>query len=83
MIFRYVGLDDIGPYRVSTVRLPYPLLGGVYQTLVFRGNDNIGLACARYHTKNEALAGHKVMVEKWRLIAEAEKDKEATDNATT
>jgi len=69
---RTVGLDKVGDYRISTVFLTIdhsfgrsgpPLL---YETMVFNDGDtgNLDLECERYSTRKEALAGHRVMVEK-------------------
>jgi hypothetical protein len=66
---RRVGLDQIGPFRVSTVFLALdhnysdrgdPIL---FETMVFPQDSHTDLACVRYCTWAQARAGHAFMVE--------------------
>ena len=51
---------------VSTVRLACRCPGGIYETMVFPGEDSFhDLDMARYETVEEAKAGHDAMVKKW------------------
>jgi hypothetical protein len=68
-----IGVDEIGDYYISTVwigidhgfGLGAPL---IFETMVFRGEES-DLACERYSTEEEAIEGHKRMVEQVRLLA--------------
>ena len=58
-------------YRVSTVFLVlnHNFGGGkplIFETMVFEGNNFVGLDADRYSTEKEAIEGHKRMVEKWK-----------------
>lgn len=51
---------------VSTVKLSYPINGGIYETLVFPNQNNFtDLDSDRYMTRDEAKRGHKKMINKW------------------
>ena len=70
-----VGSDEIGPYWVSTVwiGINHRFLGGapplIYETMVFKGDES-DLDCVRYSTLDQAIEGHRRMVEEVRLFAE-------------
>jgi hypothetical protein len=58
-------------YEVSTVflGLDHNFLGGkplIFETMVFEKNERLDLDMERYSTLDEAKAGHKKMVAKWR-----------------
>lgn len=66
---RRVGLDHVGPFRVSTVFLALdhnysghgdPIL---FETMVFPEDSHTDLACVRYCTWAQAAIGHAFMVE--------------------
>jgi hypothetical protein len=83
---RRVARDEIGPYVVSTVFLGLDhSFGGegppvLYETMVFgrdpyMNRDFLERDMARYHTREEALAGHQQMVDRWtQMLQEAEAD---------
>lgn len=51
---------------VSTIKLGYPQAGYHYETMVFPdAHSTRELDSDQYHTKEEALVGHKRMVKKW------------------
>lgn len=64
---RRLARDDVGPLCVSTVFLgidhafggPTPVL---FESMVFRDGIEFGDYSARYHTREEALAGHRSIV---------------------
>lgn len=70
---RRVARDELGHVRVSTVFLGLDHRYGpdgpplVYETMVFPSDSWTEQACERYSTREEALAGHARMVERWRL----------------
>jgi len=49
--------------RVSTVRLPIPHPGGLYETMVFPTGKWNDLYCERYETEDAAKEGHRRVVE--------------------
>lgn len=64
---RHVADDVVGPSRVSTVFLGLDHSFGegrpvLYETLVFEGP--LDREMCRYSTKEEALAGHRAMIER-------------------
>lgn len=59
---RRIGLDEIGPYTVSTVDLTIEITGGRYETMVFLEGDPGGEYTRRYATREQAKAGHREMV---------------------
>lgn len=68
--------EDVGKYWVSTVWLGMDHGFGtrllIFETMVFNNEtDESDLACERYTTEEEALAGHERMVEEVRLIVAA------------
>lgn len=58
----------VGKFKVSTIELPFPLMGMSYETMAFpcdsRGNviDWSEDFCDRYKTEEQALAGHESTV---------------------
>lgn len=76
---KYVVLrqEDVGPYWVSTVwlGLDHSFSGEmpqIFETMVFNNEtDKSDLACERYATEEQALAGHKRIVAEVRLIVAA------------
>lgn len=62
-----VGLDEVGKYTVSTVKLPMDHGWGKvplwYETMIFGPKDYEDLYMERYTTEEEALAGHLRAVE--------------------
>ena len=71
-VIKYETLQD--GKRVSTVWLGLDFkyreegLPLIFETMVFPKNDYTDLDAERYSTKEEAIAGHKEMVEKWSKI---------------
>ena len=71
---RRVGLDQCGPYHVSTVWLgldhsfggPVPL---IFETMVLDDDSN-DVEMARYSTWEQAEEGHRVMVERYSVLIE-------------
>lgn len=59
---RRIGLDEIGPYVVSTVDLMVEITGGRYETMVFLEGDLGGEYTRRYPTREQATVGHREMV---------------------
>jgi hypothetical protein len=55
-------------HKVSTIQLPFSLMGMLYETMVFTCdedgtvNDWSEVFCDRYKTKGEALEGHEAVV---------------------
>lgn len=69
-----VALDEIGPYRVSTVWLGIDHgFGGhapiIFETMVFK-EDESDLDCRRYSTLRAAQIGHAEMVTEVKLFAQ-------------
>ena len=66
-----VSYTETGPYRISTVRLPFDHSFGDgpalwYETMVFKGESWEDLFCQRYTTEEQALEGHKNAVETYK-----------------
>ncbi len=71
--YKIIKQEDVGKYWISTVwiGLNYswdekapPL---IFETMVFT-NDKDEQECERYSTEQEALKGHRAMVEKYKLL---------------
>ena len=62
-----VAKTKVGDLEVSTVFLALEHVGGMFETLVF-GDDDAGEQMQRYETWEEAVAGHRSMVHKLRLL---------------
>jgi hypothetical protein len=72
-------LTMVGPYRVSTIdlaamegltansRAAITKVRVPFETMVFVGEEGDSLDEERYVTREEAMAGHEAMVERWLL----------------
>lgn len=76
--YKRVGGTTVGPYWISTVWLGLNHQYGtgrplIFETMVFSKEES-DLACHRYATEAEAIAGHERVVEEVSLIYEATKE---------
>lgn len=67
-----VGLDTVGQYTISTVKLPlnhgFDSMPLWYETMIFKGEDMSGIYMERYETEEQAIEGHLLAVkEAWHL----------------
>lgn len=70
-----LGMDDIGPYWISTVWLAtdHGYFGGppvLWETMVFRKGSLQPLQTVRYTSAAMAVAGHDAIVNTWRAKVE-------------
>lgn len=58
-----IGIDVIEGIKISTVKLPFMHTGGIYETMIFGGSEEIDNYQERYYTEQDAIEGHKEAVE--------------------
>jgi len=65
--YKYIGVNHIGPLRVSTVWLGIPHCGPegfdyYFETMIFKDESFDSMECYRYRTLADAMEGHEKIV---------------------